>query len=226
MRKILVIEDDASILKLLVDTLRAEKFEVITASDGQKGYTIARQKKFDVIILDVMLPSKDGFAVCKELRSDHLATPILMLTAKGEEADKVVGLELGADDYMTKPFGVRELVARVHALLRRHADVCAHIEETSFGDIYVNFREQEIRKGKKTLSMRAREFLLLKYFIEREGEVISRDRLLDDIWGYDVTPTTRTVDNYILSIRKKIETDPARPEHLLTIHTVGYKFLK
>jgi DNA-binding response OmpR family regulator len=226
MKRILIVEDDASILRLLIDTLKAERFDITTASDGEAGYKIARQKKFDLIILDVMLPSMDGFEICKNLRNNNITSPILMLTAKGEEVDKVVGLEIGADDYMTKPFGVRELIARVHALLRRQAEICSLVQETTIGDLYVNFKEQEIRKGKKILSMRAKEFQLLRYFVEREGEVISRSRLLDDVWGYEVTPTTRTVDNYILSIRKKIESDPAHPKHLLTIHTVGYKFVK
>ncbi|MGD0338503.1 MAG: response regulator transcription factor [Bacteroidota bacterium] len=226
MKRILIVEDDASILRLLIDTLKTERFDITTASDGEAGYKIARQKKFDLIILDVMLPSMDGFEICKNLRNNNIASPILMLTAKGEEVDKVIGLEIGADDYMTKPFGVRELIARVHALLRRQTEIHSKIEETTIGDLYVNFKQQEVCKGKKTISMRAKEFQLLRYFVEREGEVISRSQLLDDVWGYEVTPTTRTVDNYILSIRKKIETDPAHPIHLLTIHTVGYKFVK
>ena len=226
MKRILVVEDDASILKLLVDTLKAERFDLTTASDGEKGLKIGLQIKFDLVILDVMLPTMDGFEICRNLRQNGFSSPILMLTARSEEADKVIGLELGADDYMTKPFGVRELVARVRALLRRRPETLSRIEETKIDDLYVNFTEQEIRKGKKPLSMRSKEFQILRYFVEREGKVISRSQLLDDVWGYDVTPTTRTVDNYILSIRKKIEPDPAHPQHLLTIHTAGYKYVK
>jgi len=148
-----------------------------------------------------------------------------MLTGKGEEVDKVLGLELGADDYLTKPFGVRELIARVKALLRRRNAGAQDIQECTFGDVYIDFKKQEARKGKKTLRMTAKEFELLKYFVLHEGEVVSRAKLLDDVWGYEETPTTRTVDTFILNLRKKIETKPADPKHLLTVHTVGYKFV-
>ncbi len=178
------------------------------------------------MVLDVMLPEMNGYDVCKQLRSEGIQFPILMLTGKGEEIDKVLGLELGADDYLTKPFSIRELIARIKALLRRQSDLRTEINESQFGNVHVDFKKQEAKKKGKSLNMSSKEFQLLKYFIEHEGEVITRARLLDDVWGFEVTPTTRTVDNYILSLRKKIEDKPSQPKHLLTIHTAGYKFVK
>lgn len=224
MNRILVIEDDKAIIRGLTDNLKKENFDVHSSTNGAQGFEIAKRDKFDLILLDVMLPGMNGRDVCKNLRSVGVQTPILMLTVKGEELDKVLGLEIGADDYMTKPFSIRELIARIHAILRRQAVVVSQLAEIAFGDIYVDFKKQEAKKGKKNLKMSAKEFQLLKYFAEREGTVISRDELLTDVWGYDATPTTRTVDNYILSLRKKIEVDSSKPKHLLTVHTVGYKF--
>ncbi len=226
MKRILIVEDDTAILRGLTDNLKAEHFDVISETDGQKGYETAKNRKCDLIILDVMLPNLSGFDICKQLRKDGLNTPILMLTGKGEETDKVLGLELGADDYVTKPFGIKELIARVRSILRRQSEIRTEIQETSFGDLYVDFRKQEAKRGKKSIDMSAKEFQLLKYFVEREGEVISRSQLLDDVWGYDATPTTRTVDNYVLALRKKIEINPSKPKHLITVHTAGYKFVK
>ena len=224
MRTILVIEDDPSIQRGLRDALAGEHFEATVCVDGQDGLRTARRKKFDLIILDVMLPGMNGFDICRTLRGEKNTTPILMLTGKGEEADKVLGLELGADDYLTKPFGVRELLARVKALLRRGKPETAEMREASFGDVYLDFAKLEARKGKKAVRMTAKEFQLLRYFLQHEGEVVSRATLLDDVWGYEATPTTRTVDTFILNLRKKIESDPAKPKHLLTVHTAGYKF--
>ena len=226
MKRIIIVEDDKAILRGLVDSFKAEHYNVETSSDGEEGYTLAKRKKCDLILLDVMLPGINGFDICKQLRADGIKTPILMLTGKGEEIDKVMGLELGADDYVTKPFSIKELLARVKALLRRQVDIHTMMTEASFGDVYVDFKKQEASKGKKKLDLSAKEFHLLQYFVEREGDVISRNQLLDDVWGYDAMPTTRTVDNYILSLRKKIETNPSKPKHLLTIHTSGYKFVK
>lgn len=226
MKRVLIVEDDKAILRGLVDSFKAEHFEVETSSDGEQGFSIAKKSKCDIIILDVMLPRMNGFDICRQLRSDGVKTPILMLTGKGEEIDKVMGLELGADDYLTKPFSVKELLARVNAILRRQADIHTAMTEATFGDVYVDFKKQEAVKGKRKLDITAKEFQLLKYFVEREGEVISRNQLLDDVWGYEAMPTTRTVDNYILSLRKKIETKFSKPKHLLTIHTAGYKFVK
>lgn len=226
MKTILVIEDDPSIQRGLHDALTDEHFSVLSAYDGEKGFLMAKRESLSLIILDLMLPSKNGREICRDLRSAGVQTPILMLTSKKQEADKVLGLEIGADDYMTKPFSIRELLARVKALLRRQSAMHSAISETTFGDVYVDFEKQEARKGKKKLRLSSREFQLLKYFVEREGKVISRNMLLDDVWGYEVTPTTRTIDNYVLSLRKKVETNPSKPAHLITIHTAGYKFVK
>ena len=172
-----------------------------------------------------MLPSMNGMEICKQLRSDGIQTPILILTSKETELDKVMGLELGADDYVTKPFSIRELIARIKALLRRQTTVISEMSEFSFANIYLDFKKQEARKGKRDVDLTAKEFELLRYFIEREGQVITRSQLLDDVWGYEATPTTRTVDNYILSLRKKIEKNPEKPKHILTVPTAGYKFV-
>jgi DNA-binding response OmpR family regulator len=226
MKKILVVEDDKAIVRGLIDNLKRENFEVATAENGQQGYELAKKEKFDLLILDLLLPKLGGLEVCKQLRADNVQIPILMLTGKKEEVDKVLGLEIGADDYLTKPFGMHELIARVKALLRRQMSMTTKIDECSFADVHVDFKKQEARKGKKSIEMSAKEFELLKYFVEREGEVISRTQLLDDVWGYEVPPTTRTVDNYILSLRKKIEADSSKPKHLITVHTAGYKFVR
>ncbi len=226
MKRILLIEDDPAILRGLVDNLREEHYHVETESDGGKGLQKAQKSQWDILLLDVMLPGMNGFEICKALRAAGSQVPILMLTAKSEETDKVLGLEFGADDYLTKPFSVRELLARIKALLRRQSGLANKIEETDIGDVHVDFKKQEAHRGKKSLDMSAKEFELLKYFVEHEGSVISRDRLLNDVWGYESMPTTRTVDNYVLALRKKIEPAPSKPKHFLTIHTVGYKFVR
>ena len=226
MKTILIIEDDPAIQQGLHDALTEEHYSILASTDGEKGYKMAKRETVALIILDLMLPNKNGKEICADLRTAGVQTPILMLTSKKQETDKVLGLEIGADDYMTKPFSLRELIARVKALLRRQSEIQSTINETHFGDVHVDFGKQEGAKGKKKLKLSAKEFQLLKYFVEREGKVISRDMLLDDVWGYDVTPTTRTVDNYILFLRKKIETVPSKPKHLLTVHTAGYKFVK
>ncbi len=226
MKTILIIEDDPAIQQGLHDALTEEHFSVLSSTDGEKGYQMAKRETVALIILDLMLPNKNGREICSELRGSGVQTPILMLTSKKQEMDKVLGLEIGADDYMTKPFSLRELIARVKALLRRHTEIHSAIDETHFSDVHVDFTKQEATKGKRKLKLSAKEFQLMKYFVEREGKVISRDTLLDDVWGYGVTPTTRTVDKYILSLRKKIETIPSKPKHLLTVHTAGYKFVK
>ncbi len=225
MKRLLIIEDDPTIQRGLKDALTGEHYEPVLCDNGTEGLRAARRRAFDLIILDVMLPGMNGFDICRTLRTEKITTPILMLTGKGEEADKVLGLELGADDYLTKPFGVRELLARVKALLRRGGTESAELREGSFGDVYLDFVKQEARKGPKTITMTAKEFELMKYFLQHEGEVISRAKLLDDVWGYESTPTTRTVDTFILNLRKKIESKPAQPVHLLTVHSAGYKFV-
>lgn len=226
MKKILIVEDDPALLTGLSETLCNEKYEVSKAEDGQKGYTLALQHDFDLILLDLILPLMDGFEVCKTLRKEGRNMPILMLTSKNEEIDKVIGLEIGADDYMTKPFSLKELLARIRALLRRAEPALPGIEAYSFGNISMNLKKMEVVKGSAPIKLSATEYKILKYFVEHEGEVITRDKFLDDVWGYDAFPTTRTVDNYILSIRKKIEDDPSSPVHIVTVHTAGYKFIR
>jgi len=226
MKRILVVEDDPAILKGLEAALQEEHYEVLKAMDGEKCHQIAKDEKLDLIILDIMLPKKHGFDVCRDLRKEGFDTPILFLTSKKEEMDKVLGLELGADDYVTKPFSIRELLARVKALLRRKTQIKREIDEYSFGNIHVDFKKQTASKNKESIKLSAKEFEVLKYFILHEGEVITRDILLDDVWGYENFPTTRTVDNYILSLRKKIEDNPNNPKYLITIHTAGYKFVE
>jgi DNA-binding response OmpR family regulator len=226
MKKILIIEDDPATVAGLTDTLTEEHFDVSTVMSGTMGYENAKEGKYDLIILDLMLPDKSGVEVCKDLRKDGVNTPILMLTGKKEEIDKVIGLEMGADDYVTKPFSIRELVARVKALLRRPQEIRPEIEEYSFSDIEINFKKQEAKKGNTPIEFSVMEFKVMKYFVQREGEVIERNKLLDEVWGYEHYPTTRTVDNFILNLRKKIEDDHSSPKHLLTIHGAGYKFVK
>jgi len=226
MKKILIIEDDPAISKGLVDILSDENFEPIPVDDGIDGYKKAKSEKFDLIILDLMLPGKNGMDICKDLRLNGINTPVIMLTSKSEEIDKVLGLELGADDYVTKPFSPRELIARIKAVLRRKDTLVSEIEESSFGDVYINFKAHTATKNKKQLELSAMEFKVMKYLIEHEDEVIERATLLDEVWGYNSYPSTRTVDNFILSLRKKIEDDPSKPKHLIAVHGAGYKFTK
>ena len=226
MKRILIIEDDPAILKGLNVALKEEHYEVQSETDGVFGYENARNHQFDMIILDLMLPGKNGQQICRDLRGDGITTPIIMLTSKKEEADKVLGLEIGADDYVTKPFSVRELVARVKAILRRPQKTVTEVDDFSFGDVDLNFKKLEATKGNKPVELSAMEFKVLKYFIQYEGEVIERDVLLNEVWGYENYPSTRTVDNFILSLRKKIEDDHSNPKHLLTVHGAGYKFVK
>ena len=226
MKKILIIEDDPALLAGLNESLTNENYRVTQAEDGQKGYELASENDYDLILLDLILPLKDGFDVCRDLRKAGKSIPIIILTSKNEEIDKVLGLELGADDYITKPFSLKELLARIKALLRRTQPSDPQMEEYSFGNVKMNLKKMEVEKEGKLIQLSATEYKILKYFTEHEGEVISRDKFLDDVWGYDAFPTTRTVDNYVLSIRKKIEDDPASPVHIVTVHTVGYKFIK
>jgi DNA-binding response OmpR family regulator len=226
MATILVVEDDTAILRGLEEVLTAEHYRVLTAPTGERGKTLGRKENVDLIILDLGLPDINGEEVCRDLRASGINTPIMMLTSKSQEMDKVMGLEFGADDYMTKPFSVRELLARVHALLRRKGEIRKDLDVYAFADVTVDFRRQETtRKGKK-VKLSVREYAVLKFLILHEGEVVTRDMLLNSVWGYETFPTTRTVDNYILALRKKIEADATHPAHLLTIHTAGYKFMK
>jgi DNA-binding response OmpR family regulator len=227
MSRILVIEDDRAILRGLVDNLEFESYEVLSSADGAQGFVMIHDRKPDLVILDLMLPKMSGYEICRKLRAEGNATPIVMLTARGEEMDRVLGLDLGADDYVTKPFSVPELLARVRALLRRARSFQAGTlpDELSFGDVVVDFKRFEASKAGQDLKMSRKEYGVLRLLAARAGEVLSRDDLLNEVWGYDQYPTTRTVDNHIASLRAKIEDDPAQPHRLITVHGVGYKLV-
>ncbi|HZD49104.1 MAG TPA: response regulator transcription factor [Silvibacterium sp.] len=222
--KILVVEDEPNMVAGLRDNFEFEGYEVITASDGIEGLQKALDESPDLVVLDVMMPRMSGLEVCKQLRAKRASIPIIMLTARGQEVDKVVGLELGADDYVTKPFSIRELLARVKAILRR-ASAPKNQEQHSFGDIEVDLRRCRVVKSGKLLDVSSKEFELLKYFISHSGETLSRDRLLEDVWGYDNFPTTRTVDTHLVRLRQKLEPDPEQPQYFLTVHGTGYRFV-
>src|SRR5437773_8461704 len=219
--KILLIEDDSGITMALTDLLNAEEYRVETAADGLTGLARAREGNFDVIILDVMLPGKNGFDVCRDLRQRSITTPILMLTARGQVIDRVLGLKLGADDYLTKPFDFSELLARVEALLRRsRAMGNGGPDSFAFGPVRVDFRSAEVTREGEAVELSGLEFKLLRYFVEHRGALLSRDELLEKVWGYEAMPVTRTVDVHVASLRQKI----GAPELIVTVHGLGYKF--
>lgn len=225
-KQILIIEDETGISMSLKDEFESQGYVVHTAEDGEKGLDFAREKKPDLIILDIMLPVLDGYEVCKRLRMEGDRTPIIMLTVKDKEVDKVLGLELGADDYVTKPFSFAELTARVKAIFRRTEERGKDSTRYGFGDIELDFEKYEAKKGGKRLDLTTLEFHMVKFFIENKGKVLSRDNLLDKIWGEDnVSVSFRTVDSHIANIRKKIEDHPADPKHILSIRGIGYKFV-
>src|SRR5678809_1555667 len=225
MAKILVVEDEPDMVLGLKDNFEFEGYEVVTASDGAAGLERARSEHPDLLVLDIMLPKLSGLEVCKTLRAEGFQAPIVMLTARGQEIDKVVGLELGADDYVTKPFSIRELLARVKAVLRRVASPLPTPEVYKFSDIEVNIRSNEVRRNGNIVDLSAKEFALLAYFIAHPVETLSRDRLLDAVWGYENYPTTRTVDTHIVHLRQKLEPNPEEPRFILTVHGSGYKFV-
>ena len=225
MSKILIVEDEPDMVLGLKDNFEFEGYEVVTASDGQAGLERARADKPDLVILDIMMPKLSGLEVCKTLRSEGFEAPIIMLTARGQEIDKVVGLELGADDYVTKPFSIRELLARVRAILRRTEGAKKRLSRYRFGDVELDFETYRAKKAGEPLDMSPREFELVRYLIERKGETVSRDRLLEDVWGYESYPSTRTVDTHIAKLRAKIGDSGSEPRYILTIHGVGYKFV-
>jgi two-component system response regulator VicR len=226
MSRLLVVEDDPAILRGLADNLTFEQYEVVTATDGETAYRLIGERKPDLILLDLMLPNLSGYELCRKVRSEGVMTPIVMLTARGEEADRVLGLDLGADDYITKPFSVRELLARIRAVLRRGQPAASPPDALRFDDVTVDFRRYEARKAGAPLDMTRKEFGLLRLLAARSGEVVTRDELLDEVWGYEATPTTRTVDNHIASLRAKLEADPGAPRHLVTVFGVGYKWVE
>ena len=225
MTRLLVVEDDPSILRGLADNLKFESYDVLTAADGESAYRLIHERKPDLVVLDLMLPNMSGYDVCRRVRSEGVTTPIVMLTARGEEWDRVLGLDLGADDYITKPFSVRELLARIRAVLRRTQAAHGQVDELAFDDVVVDFRKYEARRGGTALDMTRKEFGLLRLLASRAGEVVTRDELLDEVWGYEAMPTTRTVDNHVASVRAKLERNPAEPRHLLTIRGVGYRWV-
>lgn len=225
MPKILIIEDEKDMVLGLRNNLEWEGFEVIAASDGEAGLSCALNDGPDLVLLDIMLPKLSGLDVCRRLRNAGRNVPVIMLTARGQEIDKVLGLEIGADDYVTKPFSVRELLARVRAILRRASRQEAGSDLYRFGDVELDFGRYQAQKRGQPLELSPREFGMLKYFVRHRGETVTRDQLLDEVWGYDNFPLTRTVDNHIARLRQKIEENPTEPRHIITVHRVGYKFL-
>jgi two-component system, OmpR family, alkaline phosphatase synthesis response regulator PhoP len=233
MRRLLIIEDEPGLVMALTQRFVSEGYEVESATDGERGLAIGLAEPFDVIVLDLMLPRKNGFDVCRDLRQEGVNTPVIMLTARGQVVDRVVGLKLGADDYLTKPFAMMELVARVEALLRRsspalrrsHGGFDRISEVFQFGSIRVDFRKTSVTRDNECINVSAREFKLLRYLIEHSGATVSRDELLNEVWGYNSMTTTRTVDVHISSLRQKIEEDPRHPKSIVTIHGFGYKFV-
>ncbi len=226
MKRLLLIEDEPGLVLTLVDRLGREGYSVASAQDGATGLERALQEAFDLILLDVMLPKQNGFDVLRDLRLQGVDTPVIMLTARGQVVDKVVGLKLGADDYLTKPFEMMELLARVEARLRRAAPpATVDAEAYRFGAIQVDFRKAEVTRDGMPVAFSAREYQLLRYFIEHRGATISRDELLNHVWGYNAMPNTRTVDVHVAWLRQKIEPNPRHPQYILTAHGLGYKFV-
>jgi len=223
MSRVLVVEDDAAILRGLADNLEGEGYEVRTARTGEEGIRIIHDEHPDLVVLDLMLPGLSGFEVCRRVRREGIVTPILVLTARGEEADRVTGLDLGADDYVTKPFSVAELLARVRALLRRAHPTVTLPERLAFDDVSVDFVRYEASKGGRPVQLAPKEYAVLRYLAARPGVVVQRADLLLDVWGYQQMPTTRTVDNHVALLRAKFEDDPSQPKRILTVHGVGYK---
>jgi DNA-binding response OmpR family regulator len=225
MTRILIVEDEPNMVAGLRDNFEFEGYEVSTAYDGEEGLKRALEDSPDLIVLDVMMPKMSGLEVCKQLKGKRPSIPIIMLTARGQEVDKVVGLELGADDYVTKPFSIRELLARVKAVLRRSHTLPKEQDRYSFGGAEVDLRSCRVTRNGKQLEFSSTEFELLKYFVSHPGEILSRDRLLEEVWGYDSYPTTRTVDAHLVRLRQKLEPNPEQPRFFLTVHGTGYRFV-
>jgi two-component system alkaline phosphatase synthesis response regulator PhoP len=224
--RILLVEDEEGLVMTIRDRLTEEGYDVTTATEGDSGFEIAHEGNFDTIILDLMLPGKGGLDICKDLRSAGIHTPIIMLTAKGQVVDKVLGLKLGADDYMQKPFEMMELLARIEVQLRKNLNKEERkiLENVKFGDVSIDFRKMVVKREGEEIVLSAKEFQLLKFMVENEGGILTRDQLLNEVWGYDALPSTRTVDVHIAWLRQKLEKDSRYPEHILTVHGFGYKF--
>jgi two-component system alkaline phosphatase synthesis response regulator PhoP len=226
-RRVLLVEDEPSLVRTLRDRLSAEGWRVETAGDADAAIAFALREPFDLVLLDIMLPGRDGFDVCRELRQQGLGMPILMLTARSQVIDKVVGLRLGADDYLTKPFDMMELLARMEALLRRSRDpVLGSPETVVLGDVRIDLRRSVVTRSGVEVLLSALEFKLLRFLVEHPAEVLSRERLLDEVWGYDATPSTRTVDVHVAALRAKLERNPSHPELILTVHGRGYRLAR
>ncbi|HEX3580192.1 MAG TPA: response regulator transcription factor [Thermoanaerobaculia bacterium] len=220
-RRILVVEDEESLVMALRDRLESEGYAVTVANDGESGFEAAARQPFDLVLLDVALPRKNGFDVCRDLRARGVQTPVLMLTARGQIIDRVLGLKLGADDYLTKPFDAAELLARIEALLRRSRTIAAGSNDVyAFGSVHVDFRNAEVTREGNPIELSGLEFKLLRYFVEHRGALLTRDELLDKVWGYEAMPVTRTVDVHVASLRQKVG-----PDYILTVHGMGYKFV-
>lgn len=224
-KRLLLIEDEPGLVLTLTDRLTSEGYRVETALDGEQGLARLLGEPFDLILLDVMLPRKNGFDVCRDLRQQGVAVPLLMLTARGQVVDKVVGLKLGADDYLTKPFEMIELLARIEALLRRAPATRTTPDGYHFGDVRIDFRRAEVERSGDAVELSAKEFQLLQYFVEHAGAVLSREELLNNVWDYTALPVTRTVDVHVAWLRQKLEANPRHPRHILTVHGMGYKFV-
>jgi len=224
MKTILVIEDDISILRGLKDNLEYEGYAVITETNGEKGLQLALKKKTDLILLDIMLPGMNGYEICRKVKKEKPELPIIMITARGSEIDKVSGLDTGADDYVTKPFSIPELMARIRAVVRRTATRSDIQDEYCFGNIKLDFKKYKAFRDNQEIKLSGKEFAIMEYFIKREGEAVHRHDLLSEVWGYEALPTTRTIDNFILDLRKKLEENPSKPRYIESVRDIGYRF--
>ena len=224
MKRLFLVEDEPGLVLTLTDRLTREGYHVESASDGESGLERAATEPFDLLLLDVMLPRMSGLDIVRDLRRRGIETPIIMVTARGQVVDRVVGLKLGADDYVTKPFDMSELLARIEAKLRRPPANPHPVDGYAFGDVRIDFRKAEATRAGEMLDLSAREFQLLRYFIEHRGATLTREELLNEVWGYNSMPSTRTVDVHVAWLRQKIEANPRHPQFILTIHGLGYKF--
>jgi DNA-binding response OmpR family regulator len=226
MTRVLIVEDDPAILNGLAESLQFEGYEVFTAQDGKAGYQACQAHKPDLILLDLMLPHVTGVELCRRLRKEGIASAILMLTARGEETDRIMGLDVGADDYVTKPFSLPELMARVRALLRRTQTPAGSLDALHFGDVKIDFKRYEALRKNKTVQLTRKEFEVLRFLAGKAGEAVTREQLLNEVWGYDSYPASRTVDNHVATLRAKLERNPAEPAHIRTVIGIGYKFVR
>ena len=224
-KKILLVEDDPGLYLTLTDRLESENFEIIHTDNGDEAVKIITENKFDLILLDIMIKGKNGFDVCFDIRSRGNKTPVLFLTAKGETFDKICGFKLGGDDYITKPFDTAELLARIEALIRRNDSLGKVMDNIKFDDIEIDLNGMIVKKNNKTIELSKKEFLLLKFFVLNRDRAVTRDEILNSVWGYEESPTTRTIDTHIGWLRQKLEADPKKPKYFLTVHSTGYKFV-